>query len=216
MTQEDIRSSLSWKDLPAELRRLNWWPLLLAPAAILAVSIPYALGDMRVLGLQNSLDDFAPFLIGFAAAVYIVRSFVTRNPLYILLAVLVTAMTIREIHFEKTPAEPYIQKGIYIAAALVGVWGVLWRKRLIGPLAGDRRHWSWLTCTFAMYFISVVVSRRVFRFVPGERMMHRVLEEALETVAHAMFMVTCLLGNWRRAARSGSESSPAEPLDRDR
>lgn len=209
MTQNAVCAP-TWKDLPAELRRMNWWPLLLAPAVVIAVSIPYALGDTRVLSLQNTLDDVAPFLIGFAAAVYILRAFVTRNPLYILLAVLVTAMTIREIHFEKTAAEPYIQKGIYIAAGLVAVWGIAWHKRLIGPLTGDRRHWSWLTCTFAMYFISVVVSRRVFKFVPGERMMHRVLEETLETVAHAMFIVTCLLGSWRRSAGSGNASSPAD------
>ena len=101
-------------------------------------------------------------------------------------------------------------------AILVAIWGIAWHKRLIGLLTGDRRHWSWLTCTFVMYFISVVVSRRVFKFVPGERMMHRVLEEALETVAHAMFIVTCLLGSWRRSAGSGSESSPADAPAADR
>lgn len=222
MAQEVGEPSLSWKNLAVELRHLNWWPLLLAPAAAIAVSIPYALGDTRVLTLQNSLDEFAPFLIALAAAMYVARAFVTRNPLYIIVAVLATAMTIREIHFEKiiltvdvtkdTPSsqlvaslrinvEAVVQKGIYVVAVLVAVWAVLWHKRLIAPLLGDRRHWSWLTCTLLVYFISVVVSRRLFKFVPGERAMHRVLEETLETTAHLMFIVTSLLGNWRRSAR---------------
>ena len=201
MTQEAIRSSASWKNLPVELRRLSWWPLLLAPAAVAAVSIPHALGDTRVLMLQHSLDDYGPFLIGLAAAMYVTRGFVTRNPLYIILAVLASAMTIREIHFEHTAAEQYIKKGIYVAAALIGIWWFIWRRRLVAPLMGDRRHWSWLTCTLLVYALSVIVSRRLFKFVPGEKAMHRVAEETLETVAHLMFIVTSLLGNWRRPSR---------------
>ncbi len=170
---------------------INWWLLLICPASMGIAVVASRLNPEAFHYLKAPLEAPAPYMVALVALVYATRSLVTRNPLYILLAALAAAFTFREIHWGWT------HKGIYVMLACIGVWAGLWRGRLGGPLR-DWRHTSWLIATFAAYFLSQVIARRAFRFIPGEHAIHAQLEEWAETTAHLLFMATCLVGSWRR------------------
>jgi len=175
-------------------RKVTWYPMLLAPL-VTGASVAISVGRPAWFqGLQVWLEEPAPYLVGAAAAIYAARAVWTFNPLYWIVAVLGAALTCREIHFAGT------SRGLYVALAVLAGWAVAWRGRLYGPL-GDWRHTSWLLATLAGYFLSQLVARRAFKFIPGEHAIHRSLEECAETAAHAMFIVTALVGNWRRYGR---------------
>ena len=127
--------------------------------------------------------------------VYLARAIYTRNRLCVLLAVLAGVFVVREIHF------PGVKKPVYAALIALCVWAVLWRKQLAEPLR-EWRHTSWLIATAGAYFLSQVIARRAFRGIPGEQEIHRSLEEWAETVAHLMFIITSLLGSWRKQKSS--------------
>lgn len=187
--------SAQWR-LGRSIRRLhiNYWPLAVAPLAVAAsvgLSLLWPEGFRR---LQVWLELPAPYLVGLAAAIYTARAIVTGNPLYVILAVFGAALTCREFHFSGT------HRGIYFALVGVGVWAILWRRRLRWSLR-DRRHTSWLVATIAAYFLSQFIARRAFKFIPGEQPIHRPLEECAETAAHLMFIFTALIGTWRRHRR---------------
>jgi hypothetical protein len=174
---------------------VNWWLLLLGPLGVAGCVAHSRFDKEGFIQLQFMLERPAPYLVGLAAILYIIRTAVTRNPLHMLLAALTVSFTMREFHFFGTG------RGIYVALAIIVVWGVLWRDRIADPLT-DWRHTSWLIATFAVYLLSQIIARRAFRGIPGEHEIHRPLEECVETIAHLMFIVTALMGSWRRANRS--------------
>jgi len=170
---------------------INWWLLLIGPAAV-AVSIAYSrINPEGFQRLQNQLEWPSPYMVAVAAAVYAGRAACTRNALYVLMTALGAAFTLREIHFDWT------HEGIYVMLAGLAAWAFLWRKRLGEPLR-DWRHTSWLVATFGAYFLSQVIARRAFRGIPGEHDIHRSLEECAEFAAHLMLIVSSLVGKWRR------------------
>ncbi|MGC9454587.1 MAG: hypothetical protein ACP5HU_06955 [Phycisphaerae bacterium] len=181
-------------------RRITWWPMLLIPLALGAALLMALLAPDVFHEMQIWLEVPAPWLVGLIALVYLVRSVKTSNPLYMLLAAMAVVFTLREIHFG------WMDKGVYIGAAVVGVWAVLWRRRLAEPLR-DRRHTSWLLATIAAYAVAVMIDRRFFQFIPGEDDIHRPLEEWAETAAHLLFLVTAMLGGWRKFPRFKTKSS---------
>jgi len=170
---------------------INWWLLLIGPAAV-AVSIVYSrINPEGFQRLQNQVESPSPYIVAFAAAIYAVRAACTRNALYILMTALGAAFTLREFHFDWT------HEGIYVMLGGLGVWTYLWRRRLVEPLR-DWRHTSWLIATFGAYFLSQLIARRAFRGIPGEHEIHRSLEECAELAAHLMLIITSLVGNWRK------------------
>ncbi len=175
--------------------QINWWLLLIFPASMEIAILVSILNPETFPYLKAPLEAPAPYLAGLVALVYAARSLVTRNPLYIVLTALAAAFTLREIHFGWT------HKGIYVMLVCIGIWAGLWRGRLRGPLR-DWRHTSWLIATFAAYFLSQVIARRAFRFIPGEDAIHIPLEEWAETTAHHLFLITSLVGSWRRMPAS--------------
>jgi len=181
--------------------RINWWLLLIFPASMEVAVLASILNPETFPYLKAPLEAPAPYLVGLVALMYAVRSLVTRNPLYILLTALAIAFTLREIHFDWT------SKGIYVMLVFIGIWAGLWRGRLRVPLT-DWRHTSWLIATFVAYFLSQVIARRAFKFIPGEQAIHIPLEEWAETTAHHLFLVTSLVGSWRRMP-----THPARPRD---
>ena len=185
-------------------RRINGLPLLI-PLASIAVAVGVSriwVEPFRVF--KPFLEAPAPFMTGLVAAVYATRSLATRNRLAILLTALAAAFTLREIHWDWT------HKGIYVMLAGIGLWAAVWHKSLREPLR-DRRHTSWLTATFFAYFFSQLIARRAFRFIPGEQEIHVPLEEWAEVTAHLMFLVTSLIGSWRR--RHGPQADQAEKAE---
>ncbi len=178
-------------------RKTSWWPMAFAPAAVVVAIVCSHIWPEWFKTLQNSLETPAPYLIAAVAVIYLARSFVTFNPLYMILAALAAALTSREFHFAGT------HRGIYIALGVIGAWTVLWRSRIWEPLA-DFRHTSWLVAAIVAYVLSQVIARRAFKFIPGEQVIHRSLEECAETAAHLVFIVTCLVGSWRKYGRKAS------------
>ena len=184
---------------PARLRRLRWWPWLIAPAAIaLLVMVGSQFresgrGDVLLADAQLAAEAVAPFLVGAAVIAYALRAAVTRSPLALILVGLAASLLCREIHWEWT------HRGIYALLAATGLWGAIWHRRIARPLAEDAAHTSWLLATLWAYALAFLLYRRAFRFLPGEDHLHNFLEEGAETVAHLMLIVTSLVGRWRRA-----------------
>ncbi len=192
---------------PLWFRKVSWAPMLIAPILLglmvfLGQFHPQAFHDLQVW-----LEVPAPFLVAFAAGIYLLKASRTRSPLLVLLAALSIALTCREMHFAGT------SKGIYVALGVLALWTVLWRKRLHRPLR-DWRHTSWLIATAWAYVLSQLIARRAFRFVPGEHAIHRSLEEAAETIAHLMLIFTALLAETRALAMRRAQPDtdcPAQP-----
>ena len=99
--------------------------------------------------------------------------------LNVIVMALATVLLLREVHFEWT------HRGVYPMLAGVGLWAVAWRRRLRGPVLGDLRRSCWLAATLSAYLLAFLISRRAFRFVPGEQEAHAFLEEGLEALEAA-------------------------------
>lgn len=182
-------------------RRVNWWLLLIGPAALAGTAAGYHYGWEN---LDPTLETVAPFLVAVPTALYLVRAVVTRNPLYMIIAFMAASLLCREIHFTG------MDKAIFVLGGVVVVWAIVWRRRLAGPLT-DWRHTSWVIAALAAYFFSQLIARRVFKYIPilpgeEEDAIHSKLEEAVETVAHLVFIMASLVGNWRR---HGGDAGPA-------
>jgi hypothetical protein len=180
-------------------RQGTWWPMLIGPIAAL-ICVGLSRMDEFFQPLQRSLEVPAPFLVGAAAVIYMVRYACQRRRGFLLLALLATAMTLREIH--DLPGMKFMDPGIYISAGTLAVLAIIWYRRIAEESLQDCRHTSWVLATGLAYFLAVLIMRRVFRFVPGEQHIHRSLEECAETVAHVMFIVTSLLATWRKPKSS--------------
>jgi hypothetical protein len=177
---------------PLWFRKVSYLPMLLPLSGLVLLIGAGAAFPAWFHRLQNWLEVPAPFLVGLAGVIYAGKALRTGNRLYILLAALAAALTCREIHFAGT------SRGVYVALGVLALWATLWHRRLHRPLR-NWRHTSWLLATFAAYFLSQLIARRAFRFVPGEHAIHRSLEEGAETVAHLTFIVTaCLAGHARK------------------
>jgi len=138
-------------------------------------------------------ETLAVIILPVTFVVALVHSAVARNPLHLWLAAFALIAFLRELHVQGT------EDGVWVALFLLLVWAGLWWSRLVGPL-----HEGWmlplLIGTFSIYALSLAISRRMFRDIPGltfEAELHIPLEEVLENVAHLMLFVTVCAGSWR-------------------
>lgn len=181
---------------------VNWWLFLIGPAALAFMTVGYTYGWDTI---NATLDVAGPYLVGFALAMYALRIAVTRNPLYVIVGMLAVALLCREIHFAFT------DHLVTVLAPVAVVWAVIWRKRLIEPLR-DWRHTSWLLAAFWTYVFSQFITQRIFKHIPvipREGEIHSQLEESLETVAHCVFIMAALVGNWRRYGKGAARIAEA-------
>ena len=163
----------------------DWWPLLFGPAIILTVYISYLLNPHPSCWIGNKprLEMLAIYFTSAATIIYLIRIIFSRNPVFILLFALSLTFLCREIHFAGTTT------GVYIALAILGVWSLFWQDRIFEGLKKGALL-KWVVSTFAIYFLSVLVARRVFRFMPLEDILHVPFEEMLENGAHLMLIAT--------------------------
>jgi len=182
--------------------QVNWLLLMLGPIAAALAIVVNNYDAEGFQHLQVLLEYPAPWMVASVVVIYAIRSVATRNPLYVLSAVLAVIFTLREFHFE------WVHHGVYAMLAGLAIWTVIWRKKLVRPLK-DYQHTSWLIATATAYLLSQLIARRAFRPIPGEDQIHRSLEECAETAAHLMFIATSLVGNWRKAASASSQDSSA-------
>ena len=192
-------------------RHVNWWLLLIAPlaavvAVIVGVAMRKAIGDDAAFRRQcgrmaDALEYIGPSLLAAATAIYAARYAVGRRALDLILTVFAAVLLCREIHFVGTGP------GVYVGAGLVATWAALWHKRIAKSLR-DWRHTSWLVAAAGAYLLAVLVDRRVFSpkhlgLIPHEELMHTFIEEAAETVAHVLLVITAVAGSWKRPSQAG-------------
>jgi len=129
-------------------------------------------------------------LLAVAAAAWFGRAVRERSSFLGLVGVQVVIFLMREIHFRGT------SDGVYVATAIVGLlllrmaWRADWEKAVL--------HIDWaivtaLVVTVGCYAVALLVQRRVFRILPGEKQLHVALEEVLETGAHLCFLISAFV-----------------------
>jgi len=165
----------------------EWWPMLCGPLAIAGVYVAAAT-DQQWLVSRAANEDIALPLVAAALVGFAVRAWRFGSEFHLFMAVLCAAFFCREWHFAGT------SKGIYIAMALLAVWAVK-RRAVFERALSDRRLVVWFWATFVTYVLSQLIARRLFRHLgmPLEDQLHVLLEETVETTAHLMMIVTCLV-----------------------
>jgi hypothetical protein len=104
-----------------------------------------------------------------------------------LLAGYAFAAWMREWHFDWT------HHGIYVFLLLLIGAAIVTRKRIRTEVPPNFR--PWFVSTLVLYFIAVLIARRVLRdYLPDEEGINTQLEEFMENVAHTMLFLTSLLG----------------------
>jgi len=183
----------------------RWWPTLIGPAALVVwvlIAGRFAPAEVKVFS-----EPISPPLLALAAVIFALRAWRTGNPLCAVLTGLAVAFTCREIHFAGTDT------GIYVALAVLAIWTVLWRKRLIAA-AANISHSRWVAASALTYALCRVVEKRVFKaerlgIIPNEGAIHITLEEGLELVAHLLLLLSAVMGGWKASTRRGESNHPA-------
>jgi len=172
----------------------RWWPLVLGPAAMIWVYIAQATG-MGGLVSRGTNENMALVLVGISILGFGIQSIKYRREYMYFMLTLCAAFFCREWHFYGT------SNGIYVALGLLSIWAFMRKDQLGSFFSGNAVEvWSWTA--FSCYLLSQLIARRVFRYVhlPSEEEMHIFLEESVETMAHIVMIVTCIV-SWVRAAR---------------
>ncbi len=179
------------------------WPGLLAvgPLVIAFVYLAHAQGWAVITKTPNEI--YAVSILGPALLAFLYRAWQTRRLLHLLMAGFAFTAWMREWHFGWT------HDGVYLMlAVLMGLaW---WQRDNLKPQADTGSFMPWFKGTLVVYFLSVLVAKRVFRdILPNEQPVHVALEELLENAAHTMLLLTALVGcrHWR------SESSLQKSFD---
>ncbi|MCF7955665.1 MAG: hypothetical protein K9M75_07685 [Phycisphaerae bacterium] len=170
------------------------WPFLLGPAAMAWVYIAHAIGKGDLVS-RGANEDIALILVGISVAGFGIQAIKYRQEFQFFMLALCAAFFCREWHFAGT------SNGIYVALVLLAVWAVM-RKDQLGSFFSGNAVEVWAWTAFSCYLLSQLIARRVFRYVhlPSEEEMHIFLEESVETMAHIVMIITCII-SWVRAAK---------------
>jgi len=163
----------------------QWWPVLVPPAVAAAVYLARAVGWHQAVEKQPH-EVIALCLLSAAVAVAAKGALAQRDRFCLVLAALCLVFLLREIHF------PGAKEVLYGGVAVIGVWSVLWRRRLLPSLLGQARG-RWLVITVWAYVLALLVQRRALKFLPDEEHVHIQLEEVLENVGHLFLLILGLL-----------------------
>jgi hypothetical protein len=182
---------------PAAIWR--FWPALLGPMAILGVYLAEMFGQLQFFG-RGTNESIALLLLAVPIIGFIVQAFIFRTEFQLFMSVLCAAFFCREWHF------PGTSKGIYVTLAVLAFWAVT-RKDKLETLVKNKPLDVWLWSTFWTYLLSQLIARRAFRslHLPAEELMHVFLEESVETMAHFMMIVTCIIA-WKKGAEHKKQS----------
>lgn len=216
MEKEQTASQLRWD------KRINWWLMLIAPAVLAAATIAANLlgfGRSESVKCADWLEIFAPYMAATGFVIYAEWTLVTRKPLFLMLTVLAAAMLLREIEWEHLGMVKWLFDGIiivthltiYTAFVVVAACMVIWRKKIADTLK-DRWFISLVAASVWAFFLSLLVSRRVFKagrlpIILNEKPLHLFLEEAVETAGHVLWIVAAVVGSWRWGRRKKADES---------
>lgn len=188
------RSVIDFLDREIDLRRLlreTHWYLLLLLVAALPIIIWLRDSPWKYWVSREPHEIISPWLLGAAFVIEGIRALVQRRPLHYILSFLMFALLFREIHLSGTGNLVYLN----VVVAMVWMW--IWRARIRDDLRA-RAATSWFIAGWVVYVAALLIQRRVFSFVPGEKHVVLALEESLETLGHVMIVVSMLLWPWRR------------------
>ncbi len=183
-------------------RRISWrWlALILLPA--LTVPVADATGADWLVA-KSVHEQIAVPILGIAFVLWVMRAARERSVFIALVAAQVLAFMMREIHFRGTG------EGVYVATAIIGLlmvrlaWRTDWEARL------PKVDWGLVTAlavTVASYALAILVQRRVFKGLPGERHLHIAFEETMETGSHLLFLASSFVR--RRVAAKADDCEP--------
>ena len=133
-------------------------------------------------------ENAALILLGISVVGFLIQTLLFRSQFHLLIAVVCVALFCREWHFTGSSVV------LYVAFALSAFW-FFWRRELFGRLLAKSRLKIWLVATLATYALSQLIARRFFRHLhlPAEGDLHIHMEETVETTAHFMMIVVCIL-----------------------
>lgn len=178
-------------------RTLLWFGLLaIGP---LAIVFAYFAHERHWLILTKPPNEaYAVIVLGVAFVVYAFRARREHSLLMALLAGYALAAWMREWHFDWT------HHGIYVfLLLLIGGAAMKW-KRIRGEAPPNFQ--PWFGSTLLLYFIGVLIARRVFRdYLPDEEGINTQLEEFMENVAHTMLFLTSLVGTRKALTQRQTE-----------
>lgn len=180
---------------PRALRQLRAtrWPALGVPLlAALMVCGGEVSGLTRLT--KPALEGAGILVIVSGALVAWLALTVTRSGWSLWVALLLSCLAAREVHFAGTDG------GVYLG--LLALLGAAWaayprlRAHLCAPGAS-----TLLVGGFGCYLIAQASDQRALRWVPGERVFHVGLEEALEVLGHALLSLLVFAPPLRSRAR---------------
>jgi hypothetical protein len=166
--------------------------------ALLSVYAVHHLNIYPWLITREFNESFAPLLVLVILAILLTKSFTSREPLIIYLAVLALVFFIREINDTVITifGDTYLFKSKKLVDLLLvgmGLWAFAWHEKLFACLNRSMMQKITLFGVLWTYLFSQLIARRVFRGVfPNESLLHIPMEETAETAAHLFFLIFVL------------------------
>lgn len=178
----------------------SYWIFLPIILAIVSVYIAYAM-DAQWYLVKNGHEYFALAAMGAVVLTLIPASIRFKTVFVYFLLVLAVNFLIRELD-ETTITLPGIgsfmirsKKYIYVALGFMAAWAV-WKDKKIITFVNRYPLVKTMTIgVFITYFISLLISRRVFKhipIVPHEKELHIAFEEVSENFAHMFFLTLAI------------------------
>lgn len=193
---------------------LAWWPLLLAPSAIVLVLLTRDT-PMGAAIRTHDTGPLPPLLPLLAGIVALAGAVWRRSPLLWLLGALGLLFFLREVSLPGTDDHlPGIKKGVYLVLVLLGVWGYVWRERL-RPWVFSAGVLPMLVTMCVMYGLSQAIARGGLKFVSelsdaAGQTLRTPMEESCETAGHLMLLGLVV---WVCLLRRPSGDRPAAPVE---
>jgi hypothetical protein len=152
----------------------NCWILLPGLLALLSVYAVHHLNIYPWLITRDFNESFAPWLVLVILVILLAKSFISRDPLMIFLAVLALVFFIRELNDTVITifGNPYMVQSKKLVDLLLlgmGLWAFAWHEKLFACLNRSMIQKVSFFGVLWTYLFSQLIARRVFRGVfPNE------------------------------------------------
>jgi hypothetical protein len=136
--------------------------------------------------IKPAMEMISVEIIGFAAAIFLVRVICYRMKLDILMLLLTLGFFCREIHFKGS------DEGVIVILVLVLILILKWKNEILDSLNGADCFLIVFGSLLFTYILAFLVQRGVFGHIPilpDEEAVSEGLEEVLENIGHIMFIV---------------------------
>ncbi len=183
----DIAGTISHHFESAKIALLNtpyWvWPL---PFLLCIVILLIRQSPVGWMTEKPVMEIIAPTIIGLTAILVLFVHRWTRELFTLMLACLVWALFMRELHFYGTG------RGLYITVFVLAVMASYKRDELKEFLS-QRAIGTLLPLALWTYFVSKLFDRHVFRSLPDYLLWHDNVEETLEASGHAFTLALVIM-----------------------